>query len=41
MPHRPSTYWGMKVTQKPMNMSQKCHLPRLSRYIRPMNFGYQ
>ena len=30
MPNRPTTYWGMKVTQKPMNISQKCHLPRSS-----------
>ena len=41
MPSRPSWYWGMNVSQKPMNSPQKCHLPRLSLNIRPVNFGYQ
>ena len=31
----------MKVTQNPIVSSQKCHLPRSSRYIRPKNLGYQ
>ena len=31
----------MNVTQKPTNMNQKLALPRPSRIIRPVIFGYQ
>ncbi len=41
IPCRPSQCIGMKVRLKPMNRSQKLHLPRVSLYMRPVIFGNQ
>src|SRR5258707_8845852 len=39
MPARPRKCIGKKVTLKKIIDSQKCHLPRVSSYMRPVHFG--
>ena len=41
MPCMPMMCIGPNVRLKKMNVSQKCHLPRRSSYIRPVIFGNQ
>ena len=40
-PRRPSMCMGPNVRLKPMNVSQKCHLPSVSFSMRPKIFGNQ
>ncbi len=41
IPFKPTRYIGRKVTFVPTNISQNVALPRPSRSIRPVIFGYQ